>query len=69
MSRKTATGPQLFTLNKLGWLERALEEDGQTIYVDTASALLAEAVQQGLFTPRHKTAPPKGKINGNPARR
>jgi hypothetical protein len=66
MSARTATGPQLWVLNRLGWLkvdtdaletegaEQLIPENGVALTTDSASDLINLAVTRGLYTAKSK---------------
>ena len=61
-----ATGPQLWVLNKLGWLrvstdaleaegaESLIPENGNAITIESASDLINLAAVRGLYAPKPK---------------
>lgn len=49
--RLVATSAQLWRLNALGLFAEAIEDDGR-VYSERATTLIAQAVEQGLWTPK-----------------
>jgi hypothetical protein len=52
--RTSATGPQLWRLNKLGVIDNAKDDDGH-VYADRANEVLAEAAAEGLWKPKERS--------------